>query len=144
MYTAVVLSSESIKLILETFCDEFRSLHDFQLQTDNGDPLIHHVTVNMGNFDPILNDKSLLGEEIIMEIVSFAHDKKVAAFGVKAELSGSGSKFGTPSIYSTNTIPHVTVAINPKEGGKPFLSNKLTNWNPTYKNIEIRGVLQEV
>lgn len=145
MYTAVVLSPESVQLILETFCDEFRSLYGFKLQTVNGDPLIHHVTVNMGNFDSILNDKSLLGKEIVMEITTFAHDEKVAAFGVKTELSGNGgSKFGTPSVYSTNAIPHITVAINPTKGGKPFLSNKLTEWNPTYKTIEVNGILQEV
>lgn len=146
MYTAIVLSEESRLDLLKVFEAEIQALgKDFQLQTTNGDPLIHHVTLNMGGLDVVMNDKSLLGKEITMEVVSFASDYRVAAFGIKIDASGyGGSKFGKPSVYSTNQIPHITIAINPKEGGKPFHSNDLQEWKPTHTVVEVRGILQEV
>jgi hypothetical protein len=144
-YTAVVLDEKSRSLLLETFVTEIASLEDdFQFKTERNEPLIHHVTVNLGCFDPILNE-NLLGQEITMEVISFAYDSKVAAFGIKTELSGyGGSKFGSPSVYSVNQIPHITVAINPKENGSPYDSNKLKEWKSTHKSVEIRGIFREV
>lgn len=146
MYTAIVLSEESRLDLLKVFETEIQALgKDFQLHTAKNDPLIHHVTLNMGGLDVVMNEKSLLGKEITMEVVSFASDYRVAAFGVKADtIEASGSKFGKPSVYSTNNIPHITIAINPKEGGKPFHSNELKEWKPTHTVVEIRGVLQEI
>jgi len=142
MYTAVVLNQESRRDLLDVFTDEIRALNGFQLQTAQGDPLIHHVTVNMGDFDSELNDKSLLGQEIVMNVISFAKDYRVAAFGVEFLRKNGKSVFGIPGVVTINEMPHITAAINLKEGGKPFYSNKLTDWKPTYKVVEVRGVLQ--
>jgi len=140
MYTAVVLDEKSRKNLLNVFADEIRALQGFQIKTAQGDSLVHHVTVNMGDFDESLNDKSLLGQEVVMNVVSFAKDERVAAFGVEFLRRNNKSVFGTPSINTINNIPHITAAI--KEGGKPFYSNKLTNWKPTYKVVEVCGILQ--
>lgn len=144
-YTGIVLDNKSRTKLLEEFHTEIAALEDdFQFKTSKNEPLIHHVTINLGDFDPALNE-NMLGKEITMEVISFAYDSKVAAFGIKTELSGyGGSKFGSPSVYSVNQIPHITVAINPKENGSPYDSNKLKEWKSTHKSVEIRGIFREV
>ena len=116
----------------------------FQLHTSQGEDLTHHVTVNMGDFDHVLNDQDLLGQEITMNVVSFAKDDRVAAFGVEFEPTSNGSLFGLPIVKTINKIPHITVAIKPKEGGKPFHSNQLKEWNQTYRIVEVKGILKVV
>lgn len=145
MYTAVVLNEKSVADILENFCDEMRSVGGgFQMQNAKGDPLLHHVTVNMGELDKELNTTDLLDKEITMNIVSFAKDLRVAAFGVEYKVVNGLSVFGDPEVKTKNAIPHITACINLQNGGKPFDSNDLKNWVPLYKVIEVKGVLSVV
>lgn len=44
---------------------------------------------------------------------------------------------------SSNAIPHITVAVNVNGGGKPFMSNKITNWEPLPEEIGLSGVVTE-
>ena len=47
--------------------------------------------------------------------------------------------------YSTaNTIPHITLAANTAAGGKPFMSNKITNWKPLGSYVSLTGVVTEI
>lgn len=127
MYTAIVLNENSRSNLIAKFGDLITNLgNGFQTITAQGEPLIHHVTLNMGDFDDNLNISSLLNTEIKFIIDSFAYNDKVAAFGVKS----IGSTFGNPPVKTINAKPHVTAAINPTNGGKPFLSNQLNNWSP--------------
>ena len=46
-----------------------------------------------------------------------------------------------------NKIPHVTMAVNTKEGGKPVMSNKIEKWSgpvsdPNNNDIIISGVVR--
>ena len=86
------------------------------------------MTINMGPLKEELKDK--LGEKVKLTVHSFAEDEKVKAFGV----TGFSTK---------NKIPHITFSVNRKAGGKPFLSNKLTNWEPV-KNFDIFGTVKEI
>ena len=45
---------------------------------------------------------------------------------------------------STNDIPHITLAVNTAEGGKPFMSNKITKWTPLDSYINLVGTVTEV
>lgn len=127
MYTAVVLNETSRKRLLDEMPAEILSLQGFQMVTEAGEPLVHHVTVNLGDFDYDLNPLDLLGQSIDFVVDSFAFDNKVAAFGVRCSESDS-SVFGEPSVRSMNLKPHITIAVNVENKGKPFLSNKLTEW----------------
>lgn len=139
-YTAVVLNSKSIKDILENFYVEIQSVGlGFQMQNSKGDPLLHHVTVNMGSFDKKLNNFELFNKEITMNIVTFAKDSKVAAFGIEFKEIDGFSVFGNPSVKTKNKIPHITACIS--KTGKPFDSNNLKEWNLLYKSLLIRGIL---
>ena len=44
--------------------------------------------------------------------------------------------------HSDNTIPHITIAINPN-GGKPVMSNDITDWKPLESPISLTGVVSE-
>jgi predicted kinase len=45
---------------------------------------------------------------------------------------------------STNEIPHITIAVNVGEGGKPKDSNLIKNWRPFGSHINLTGVVTEV
>lgn len=111
-YTAVVLdATDQQKLI-----DHFRGLIPPQWKI-----YCHHMTVNMGGFDkgPLVGSNFNINDKVKLEVISFAYDDLVIAIGVSSE------------VPSTNAIKHITVAVNENNGGKPFFSNKLTNWTPT-------------
>ena len=44
---------------------------------------------------------------------------------------------------SNNKIPHVTVAVNTLAGGKPAMSNDITDWHPI-QNIKLTGIVSEI
>lgn len=110
-YTAVVLDAvDQQKLI-----DHFRDLIPPQWKI-----YCHHMTINLGGFDkgPLPASGFNLNDKVKLEVISLAYDDLVMAVGI-----GDSS-----NVPSTNQIKHITVAVNEKNGGKPYLSNKLTNW----------------
>jgi hypothetical protein len=119
-YSAVVLTDESHVKLLKVFSG---------MIPEGWKPYAHHMTLNMGNIDPkYAND---LGNEVELTVVDYAFDDLVIAVGVEG--------------YPTNNAkPHITLAVNVDGGGKPFLSNKLTNWKPTGFQIKITGIITEV
>lgn len=128
-YTAIVLSPSSRINLINHLQSQINNLKGFKLTTNTGSPLVHHVTLNLGAFDENLNDKSILGQEIPIKVVSWAEDKNVAAVGVEIP------------IQTINAQPHITIAIS--STGKPMMSNNLTNWQPI-EPITISGtVLQQ-
>lgn len=44
---------------------------------------------------------------------------------------------------SKNEVPHVTVAVNRKEGGKPFMSNQIENWEELEEPLTLYGKVKE-
>jgi hypothetical protein len=71
----------------------------------------HHMTINMGP----LKDKSILGTEQYLVVNKVGISDMAMAVAVQSD------------IETKNEISHVTVAINP-DGGKPVMSNDITNW----------------
>jgi len=102
-YTAAVLTNDSRDILVDKFKD---------WATGNFEVIAHHVTMYMG---PIKQyDKHLLGKEVQIRIVSVAQNDKVMALGV------------IPIGFdSENRHPHITFAVDRKNGGKPFMSNQL-------------------
>lgn len=119
-YSGVVLDNTSHIKLVERFKDAF---------PEDWEVIAHHMTINMGELHP--NFKKYLGKPVDLEVISFAKDNLVAAVGVR----------GFPT---TNEIPHITLAVNRQEGGKPFFSNKLKTWTALPTPFTIKGRVQEV
>ena len=120
MYTGIVLDENSRSQLI----NEFPLPPDWEL-------ICHHMTINIGTADkgPA---QEYLGQEVDLCVKSVAVDDKVLAVGVETE------------VPSVNSKKHITIAVNRKEGGKPFMANKLVVWKPVPKEIHLSGVVEEV
>jgi len=120
-YTALVLDKESRQRIL--------GLWEIP---EGWEKIGHHMTINMG----ASKYPELVGVEGSAKAVSIAidHELGVMAIGVESD---------TPS---DNKIKHITLAVNRSVGAKPFMSNKLKEWNPlpSSTNINFTGTIIEV
>ena len=76
--------------------------------------------------------KFILGEKKELKINSIGIGKKVIAVGV------DGCK-------SFNKIPHITVAVDRANGGKPYMSNEITKWYPVQRDeVVLTGTIKEM
>lgn len=121
MYTAVVLTPQSRQLLLQTY-----NLPEIA----TWEKIAHHMTINMKGAEhgPAAE---LLGQEAELTVTTMGFNNLVMAVGVQTE------------VPSLNAMKHITVAVNRAEGGKPFLSNKITEWQPV-QHMTLKGVVQEV
>jgi len=78
-----------------------------------------------------LDDKNEVGRTVYLKATEVGYSNLAMAVKV----------IGYPS---TNDIPHITVAVNVAEGGKPFLSNKITDWKTLDSPIHLSGVVEEL
>ena len=124
MYSAVVLNKKSHEKLVSFFK---------KLIPEDFEMIAHHMTINMGKIDS--EYEKYLGDEVTLTVTHFAINDKVAA--VKVE--------GFPS---KNKIPHITLGVNRKNGGKPVMSNDLIGWIPLSKysmpQIKLYGKVKEV
>lgn len=89
----------------------------------------HHMTINFGK--GLTGDlKDDLGEKVSLRAVAVG--KSDMAMAVRVE-----------GYHSSNEIPHVTVAVNVAAGGKPVMSNKITDWKDLPSYINLNGVVTE-
>jgi hypothetical protein len=131
MYSAIVLD-EASQLKLEKLSDDIRvaGVRLPILIRDNGWKMYnHHMTVNMGELPNYL--KQYLGTKQKIEATHIG----VSPMVVAVRVIGFESK---------NKIPHVTMAVNIANGGKPVMSNKITDWTPLASPIKLSGTVQEV
>ncbi len=119
-YSAVVLDDKSRERLIERFKSAI---------PDDWEFIAHHMTINLGEIDP--NFEKYLEMPVRLNVEEFAMDDKVAAVGV----SGFESK---------NAKPHITLAVNRKAGGKPVMSNNLTNWERLKRPLLVTGKVTEV
>ena len=124
MYTAIVLDEESKNKLKDKFHSFFNE--DWKI-------ICHHMTINMGKASETVNKniKNMIGKKVELKAFTVAFDDQVIAVGVDTH------------IHSSNTIKHITIAVNYKNGGKPFFSNNLTNWE-AIPTIKLSGTIEEV
>lgn len=124
MYTALVLTPESHRLLLATFRDIIPP--DWTIYC-------HHMTINMGDAasGPLANSQFQVGQSAGLTVINYSYDEKVMAAGLQCD------------VPSSNAVKHITLAVNRPAGGKPFLSNKLTNWQ-SISPLQLQGTIQEV
>jgi len=122
-YSAVVLDDESHAKLLKVFAP---------MIPEGWENIAHHMTINMGALDnPDARQDMENDVQVSLKVVDYAMDNLVMAAGVE----GYASK---------NPKPHVTIAVNRAEGGKPYLSNKLTDWKPLGFPLNLTGKVTEV
>jgi hypothetical protein len=120
-YSAVVLDDKSRQELINNF-EEFIP--------DTFEIIAHHMTITMGELTKPFK-KEDIGKNVKLVVHSLGFDYKVVAVGV----------YGYPS---KNKIPHITLAVNRGNGGKPFMSNKLNNWKDIDNKLVVHGTVQEV
>jgi tRNA nucleotidyltransferase/poly(A) polymerase len=120
LYSAVVLDNKSKHDLIKVFKP---------MIPDGYEILAHHMTLNMGGIDP--KYKRDLGRDVELTVTDYAMDDKVMAVGVE----------GYPT---NNKKAHITVAVNRTAGGKPKMSNNLTDWKPLGFPLKLIGTVSEV
>ena len=119
-YSCVVLDDKSRSMLLEHLSNNI---------PNNFEIIAHHMTINMGELEPEM--KHMISDKVTLKVTKIGISELALAVAVE----------GFPS---KNDIPHITVAVNRKDGGKPFDSNKITNWQPVQFALELTGIVTEV
>lgn len=92
--------------------------------------IAHHLTVAFGKPFPE-SIKNFLDANCELRAVEIG--KSDMAIAVKVE--------GCPT---ENAIPHITLAVNEAAGGKPVMSNAITDWEPLGSYINLSGIGREI
>jgi len=123
-YSAVVLDRAShVKLIKDP--EISKSINpNFKI-------FAHHMTIKMGGLEGTAHEYRLgRTESLHVTHIGVTEDHKVLAVRVNG--------------VSDNPTPHITVAVDTKNGGKPRQSNTITEWVPLKKSVILSGKVEEV
>jgi hypothetical protein len=120
-YTAVILDEKSRSFL----ATEFK-----HLIPEGWEWIAHHMTICLGSLNDEIR-KDLLGYQAHLMVESFGINDKVMAVGVSGMLSN-------------NKKPHITLAVNRADGGKPYMSNGITEWTEVSNNLILTGIVEEV
>ena len=120
-YTAVVLNDLSREKLRQEFNGSF---------PDGWEWIAHHMTIRMGQLPEPMR-KEMVGKKVTLTINTIAKDNMVMAIGVTG-------------FYSEKKLPHITLGVNRTEGGKPFMSDKLTDWKSYSVDFILTGTVEEV
>lgn len=116
----------SVKLTDQSRTELIQKLQ--HLIPSNWEIIADHMTINLG---PIKKEfEEYLGKEVKLTAVKVGISDKAIAVEVKG-------------MSTVNQIPHITVAVNKEEGGKPVMSNRITDWQDI-EPFELHGVVEEV
>jgi hypothetical protein len=119
-YSAVVLDERSRQRLIERFKELIPK--DWTIYAD-------HQTINSGEIKP--EYEKYLGMPIRLSVNDYAMNNKVIAVGVDG-------------FYSDKNMSHITLAVNTNAGGKPSMSNELTDWKSLKRPLMITGKVIEV
>ena len=115
-YSAVLLDDRSRNLLLSTYQSDI---------PDGWKIISHHMTINFGK----LVDKT--GIPVQLKVVAIGKNDKAVA--VKVE-----------GYHSANKIPHITIAINNKNGAKAVDSNYIIDWHPVNNGVTLTGTVENL
>lgn len=119
-YSAIVLDEASKQKLIKVFS---------KMIPEGYEVLAHHMTLNLGAIDPKYAED--LDKEIELNVIDYAIDDKVMAVGVE----------GYPT---NNKKAHITLAVNRQGGGKPMMSNNLTEWRPIEFPLVLKGIVTQI
>jgi len=123
-YTAVVLDSISRERLRQEFYSWGGAI------PQGWEWIAHHMTIKMGALaEPMRSE--LVGKSARLVITKLGMSDMALAVGVKG-------------VYSEKSEPHITLAVNKAEGGKPQMSNLIRDWKPYETDFVLTGVITEV
>ena len=132
MYSAVILDEKS-QLALAAWADKNIKVKHIRLPIlvrDNGWKMVcHHMTIKYPGTPEYV--KQYLGTAQALEVTHVGVSDKVVAVRVVG-------------FHSENKIPHITVAVNVRDGGKPVDSNKIVDWTTVSNGLKLKGTVAEV
>lgn len=131
MYSAVLLDEKS-QLKLEKLAEDIKvnGVRVPMLVRDSGWKMYcHHMTICMGPLPEHLQQYLDAPQKLEATHIGIS-DKAVAV-----RVTGFDSK---------NKIPHVTVAVNIKGGGKPVNSNDIKEWTALETPVKLTGTVKEL
>lgn len=105
-WTAIVLDDDAQRALKEYASRCFPKMR--------GELVCHHCTLSFG--DHI----GKAGQKRILNVSARSSNGLVAAFKVEG------------ADDSTNKIPHVTAIVDREKGGRPVMSNSLSDWTPCF------------
>lgn len=124
LYSAVVLDDKSHDLLLNIFSD---------IIPKDWKTFAHHMTIAFGKG---VKNPDELGTTVTLKVVAVGQTDMAIAVKVEGYPRQDG-KDG-----QDDKIPHITLAVNPN-GGKPVMSNKITNWKPI-KSFNVSGIVTNI
>ena len=132
MYSAILLDEKS-QLALAAWADKNVKVNHVRLPIvvrDNGWKMFcHHMTIKFPGTPEFV--KQYLETEQKLEVTHVGVSDKAVAVRVVG-------------FHSENKIPHITVAVNVKGGGKPVDSNKITEWVAVENGPKLKGTVKEL
>lgn len=136
-YTAVVLKlfdQDFLRGAMSDVLDKGLRETGFVERSNNGVRLSHHMTICMGGCPEVLRDQ--LGHQKALTIDAWGMTDQALAVRVCSVLPFTAE--------CKNATPHVTVAVNPSQGGSPKSSNDITEWTMFEQPFSLSGILEEV
>ena len=118
LYSAILLNDESSKALWNHIKDRVPK---------EWKKYCHHMTINLGQ----LKNREDIGREVTLTAYEYGIDDRAAAVKVNGFSRDGGG------------IPHITVAVNWDNGGRPKHSNDIKNW-VSISQIDINGIIEEV
>lgn len=122
MYTGIILTDESRAHLLKQVGAHI---------PDGWDVIAHHLTLNMGGIEDGFADPRFLNTKADIIVTGYAINDLV--FAVRC----------FTIFQSVNKVPHITVAVNRAAGGKPVMSNNLTDWREIENPLALQGFIKE-
>lgn len=119
-YSAVILDDADQQKLLEFFKDKIPS---------DWNKYAHHMTITMGELPQ--DKKYQVGEKVQLTAYEIGKSDKAIAVKVKG-------------CWTTNQIPHITLAVNLTDGGKTVDSNNITHWESLKNTIPLNGIIKEI
>lgn len=122
---SVILDNGSRDKLIEAV----NSLPQINKLLEGWDVIAHHMTINFGKGLPE-DLKGDLGKTVQLRVNSIGMSDMAIAVGVEG-------------YHSDNEKPHITIAVNRAEGGKPVMSNKIQNWEKWSDGPTVSGKVSE-
>lgn len=131
LYASVVLDDNSRKELLKSVT---------KFIPEGWKVIGHHMTIYYGKESIIKNEVPELIDKVTQDIKNnVTADIKVIGIG----LSDKAIAVKVEGYPSKNEIPHITIAVNEAEGGKPVMSNNITNWFGYGGDLNLSGKVVE-
>jgi hypothetical protein len=124
-WCAVVLDKDVQQKLLEYFSNDIPS---------GWEKIAHHMTIDPFHpFDESNNDGQLPGNRVILTCTHIGKSDKAIA----VKVTGYSGK-------TNNKFPHITLAIDRKNGAKPKHSNDITDWKELETKPKVSGIIKNI